>query len=98
MLGGSHHPENPYFLTDVKYLCSDGYPGELVTDEQSCYNAGVLLDYPYGGRRDANNVPSGCIKYTWNNVLYLNKHTGVRHWKTQQVCKKTGTEKILYLF
>ena len=107
MLGGLKHRENQYFLSDRNSLCSDGYPGKRVTDEHLCRNAAVFFNKRFIGRKNHYEAPTGCVTTVVCttgcaavlDVMFLNIHPrGLRHPRVSQVCKKTGMEKINYLF
>ena len=99
ILGGPRHP-GKYFLTAPNGLCSDDSSGKQVDDEYSCRDAGLLLGIPKFRRRFTNyKYPSGCVLFKLRNQLWLNIHPrGLRNPTTYQVCERTGTGKIIYLF
>merc|ERR1712218_188364 len=48
-VGGSHHTENPYFLTNHNKLCSDYHYKEVV-DINSCYGAAEWFHLEFTGK------------------------------------------------
>ena len=98
ILGGSHHTENPYFLTNHNKLCSDYHYKEVV-DINSCYGAAEWFHLEFTGKIEKWYYPRGCIVLADHTEAKFNLvEVGQRHAEVGQVCKKTGTDKILYVF
>ena len=98
ILGGSHQTENPYFLTNHNKLCSDYHYKEVV-DINSCYGAAEWFHLEFTGKVEKWYYPRGCIVLADHTEAKFNLvEVGQRHAEVGQVCKKTGTDKILYVF
>ena len=94
ILGGSHHTENPYFLTNLNKLCSDYHYKEVV-DINSCYGAAERFHLEFTGKVHAWYYPRGCIVLEDHTEAKFNlDEVGRRNPDVGQVCKKTGTDLV----